>query len=183
MFLYTCTCIVLKASFCVTFSVIFATRASTFVSIQEPVICYVYCLHSWCNFSIFRLIVTPLLVTCSVSSHQMNQRWFIVNSTLRNTFQWNMNETIEIFLPGNAFENVIWKIVAIFFRPQYAQDLTHCGLVMPYADIYWVNGTKPLPSADGNFFTNRFYGIHLRANSREEHELELDNWTTVKSLI
>ena len=35
-----------------------------------------------------------------------------------NRLQWNLNRNLCIFIQKNAFENVIWKLVAILSRPQ-----------------------------------------------------------------
>ena len=47
-------------------------------------------------------------------SHYLNQCWIIVNWTLANTFQWKFNQNTTIFIEENAFENVVWKMAAIF---------------------------------------------------------------------
>ena len=39
-----------------------------------------------------------------------------VDSTLRNKLQWNFNLNSIIFIEENAFENVLWKMAAVFFR-------------------------------------------------------------------
>ena len=52
----------------------------------------------------------------------MNQCWYIVNWTLGNKLQWNFNQNSYIFIQENAFENVIWKTVAILSRPQGVND-------------------------------------------------------------
>ena len=46
-------------------------------------------------------------VICSVPSHYLNQRWPIVNWTIRNEFQWNLNLNSSIFIQEYAFENVV----------------------------------------------------------------------------
>ena len=43
---------------------------------------------------------------------------FIVNWTLRNEFQWNLNEYENSFSKKNAFEIVVYKILAISFKSQ-----------------------------------------------------------------
>ena len=50
-------------------------------------------------------------------SHYLNQCWNIVNWTLGNKLQWNLNRNLNIFIEENAFENV-WKMAAILSRPQ-----------------------------------------------------------------
>ena len=52
-------------------------------------------------------------------SHYLNQWWNIVNWTLENKFQWNVNRNAYIFIQENAPENVVWKMAAILSRPQY----------------------------------------------------------------
>ena len=48
----------------------------------------------------------------------LNQLWIIVNWTLRNTLQWNLNRNSNIFIQENAFESVVCETVAILSRPQ-----------------------------------------------------------------
>ena len=57
------------------------------------------------------------LVAGPAPSHYLNQCWNIVNWTLRNKLQWNLNENSHIFIQGKASENVIWQMAAILFRP------------------------------------------------------------------
>ena len=51
------------------------------------------------------------------------QCWNIVNWTLRNKLQWNLNRNSYIFIRENAFKNVVWKKVAILSRPQCVKGL------------------------------------------------------------
>ena len=53
-----------------------------------------------------------------IRRHNLNQCWNIVNWTLGNKFQWNLNKNSNIFIQENAFENVVWKMAAILSRPQ-----------------------------------------------------------------
>ena len=47
-----------------------------------------------------------------------NQYWNIVNWTIGNKLQWNINLDLYIFIQDNAFENVVWKMAAILSEPQ-----------------------------------------------------------------
>ena len=47
----------------------------------------------------------------------MNQCWNIVNSTLTNKFQWNVNRNSCIFIRETAFENVVCEMAVILSRP------------------------------------------------------------------
>ena len=58
------------------------------------------------------------LVTWQAPSYYLNWRWNIVNWTLRNKLQWNLNRNSYIFIQENAFENVVWKMVVILCQPQ-----------------------------------------------------------------
>ena len=57
---------------------------------------------------------------CYVSNdrHYLNQCWNIVNWTLGNKLQWNLNWNWYIFIQDNAFENVICEMASILSRPQ-----------------------------------------------------------------
>ena len=63
-----------------------------------------------------------------VPSHFLNQCWNIVNWIIGNKLQWNLNRKLYIFVQENAFENVVWKKVAIFPLPQCIKK--------PYSVIY-----------------------------------------------
>ena len=51
-------------------------------------------------------------------SHYLNQCWNIVNLTLWNKLQFNVNQNSYTFIQENAFENVVWKMATILSRPQ-----------------------------------------------------------------
>ena len=53
------------------------------------------------------------------ASHYLNQWWNIVNWTLRNKFQWNFNQNLNIFVQEYAFEDIVCKMVDILSRPQW----------------------------------------------------------------
>ena len=46
----------------------------------------------------------------------MNQRWNIVNWTLGENLQWNVNQNVDIFIQENAFEIVVSKLAGILSR-------------------------------------------------------------------
>ena len=50
--------------------------------------------------------------------NKKQQYWNIVNWTLGNKLQWNLNRDLYIFIQENAFENVVRKLAAILSRPQ-----------------------------------------------------------------
>ena len=52
------------------------------------------------------------------TSRYLNQCWFIVNWTLRNKLQSNLNKNSNIFIEENAFGNVLRKTAAILSQPQ-----------------------------------------------------------------
>ena len=68
------------------------------------------------------IISSDNLVAWTAPSHYLNQCWNIVNLTLGNKLQWNTNRNLYIFIQENAFENVVWKMVAILSRPQCVKN-------------------------------------------------------------
>ena len=58
-------------------------------------------------------------------SHYLNQRWNIVNWTLRNKLQLNFDRNSNIFIEENTFENVVWELLFISSRPQCVKA-SHC---------------------------------------------------------
>ena len=78
-------------------------------------------------------------VACSAPSHYLNQCCNIVNLTLRNKIQWNLNRNSYFFINENAFENVVWKIAAILYLPQHMNH-DRCGAgwdVEPSIICHW----------------------------------------------
>ena len=57
------------------------------------------------------------LGACWMSNRCVNQCWLVLNWTIGNKFQWNLikNTTIQ----GEKSDNVVCKMAAILFRPQY----------------------------------------------------------------
>ena len=53
---------------------------------------------------------------------------YIVNLTLRNKLQWNLNRNSYIFIHENVLENIFWKMAAILSRPQHCSDPSICDL-------------------------------------------------------
>ena len=62
-----------------------------------------------------------LFVAWLAPSHYLNKCWLIVNWTLWNKFQWNLNRNMLIFIQDNAFENVFCWVEAILLRLQYVK--------------------------------------------------------------
>ena len=86
-------------------------------------------------------------------------------ATLRNKLQWNINRNSYIFIQENAFENVVWKMAAIFSRPQWVKiwasflgcasrpTLSYCILV-DTGKLYFKSSKKCLNAL---FFKSRQY--------------------------
>ena len=73
-------------------------------------------------------------------SHYLNQCWDIVNQTLRNKLQWNVDRNSNIFIHENAFENVVCQMASILSRPQGVKQwisLAGLGLAVPYSNVIW----------------------------------------------
>ena len=66
-------------------------------------------MRKWTDHHWFR----QWLIAWPAPRHYLNQCWNIVNWTLRNKLQWNLNRNSYIFIHENAFENIVCKIAAI----------------------------------------------------------------------
>ena len=75
----------------------------------------------------------------TIISSDLNQCWNIVNWTLGNKFQWNLNRNLNIFIQENAFENVVWKMAAMLSRPQCVNGFLRGESPV---DRYWDPRTK-----------------------------------------
>ena len=53
-----------------------------------------------------------------------DQFWNMVNWTLGKKLKWNLNTNLYIFIQANAFENVVWEMTAILYRPEYVDILS-----------------------------------------------------------
>ena len=67
---------------------------------------------SWWHFAPKRFHVCPAPI------HYLNQWWRILNSTLRNTFQWNIIWNSVVSIHRNAFENIVCEMAAMLSRPK-----------------------------------------------------------------
>ena len=78
------------------------------------------------------------LIAWSAPSHYLNKCRNIVKSNLRNKRQWNRKRNSYIFIPENAFENVVCDMRTILFRPRLV-DLSvtlaagMCLSIYPYS--------------------------------------------------
>ena len=54
----------------------------------------------------------------AVPDHYPKQCWLLVNWIIWKNFQWNFNWITSFFFQENVFENVICKMLTIFFWPQ-----------------------------------------------------------------
>ena len=66
----------------------------------------------------FEGVIFKFITYNSPPSHYLNQWWNIVNANLRNKLQWNFNQISNILIDENAFENVVYEMVANLCRRQ-----------------------------------------------------------------
>ena len=66
-------------------------------------------------------LVQIRLVADSAPSHFLNQCWIFVNWALRNKLQWNSIQITEVFINKNAFENILYEMVAILSRGRWVK--------------------------------------------------------------
>ena len=76
--------------------------------------------------------------------HYLNQCWNIVNSTLRNKFQWNNNQNSYIFMDENVFEEVVCEMAATLSLPQCVKGPV-VSVSMSKMSSWWLGNTHLLP--------------------------------------
>ena len=107
---------------------------------------------SWMKMCEFRLIFY-----WSAPSHYLSQCSNIVNWTLRNKLQWNLNRNSYSFIQENVFENVVCKMASISSRPQCVKIF--CDIQTAWQLVFklhpWNNGRINHLTFD--FFNNRIY--------------------------
>ena len=69
----------------------------------------------FCTHSVTYICVSKLTIVCSDA---IIWTCHIANWTPRNKLQRNLNRNSYIFIRENTFENIVWKMAAILFRPQ-----------------------------------------------------------------
>ena len=72
------------------------------------------------------------LVAYSAPSQYLNQCWIVVNCTIRNKFQWNFNQNTKLFIPENAFENIVCEKAAILSRGDELKRLWKSFPIFPF---------------------------------------------------
>ena len=77
-----------------------------------------------------------------------------IDWTPRNKLQWNINQNSYIFIQENPFENVVWKMVAIFSCPQCVMNT---GV---YTSIHTWSGLLLLESSHMSLLIKIKYHVH-----------------------
>ena len=72
----------------------------------------------------------PYIIVWSAPSHYLNQCRNIINSNLRNKFQWNLKRNSHIFIQANAFQIVDCEMATIC-RGLHMLIRTNFGLQKP----------------------------------------------------
>ena len=57
------------------------------------------------------------------TSNYLNQCWLIVNWTLRNKFQWKLNQKSNIFIQKSALQNAVCEMAAILSRERWVEKI------------------------------------------------------------
>ena len=96
-------------------------------------------------------------VAWSAPSHYLNQCYTVVNWTLRNKLQWNLNPNSDTFIDENALERVVCEITSILSRPQCVKcRCDGCGCP---GKIYTPSHQEPWCRLDGNYLRNCIDGL------------------------
>ena len=90
----------------------------------------------------------------------------ILNWTLRNKLQWNLNRNSSIFIQENAFENVVWKMAAILSRPQCVKRAAQVDATVgtrQLVNLYHIR-TRVAPSGTTWKCTNQLTTLQFTSN-------------------
>ena len=79
--------------------------------------------------------------TGSAPSHYLNHCWLIVNLTIKNKFQRDLNPTSNIFIQENVSENIVCEMAAILSRGRWVNDNNADNGC--YGDVNCVNYNSP----------------------------------------
>ena len=71
------------------------------------------------------ITVRQWLVACSAPSHELNQCWLIVNWTLRNKLQWDLNQNTSFSFMKMALKmsSAKWRPKSFHIWPSEAKDI------------------------------------------------------------
>ena len=102
----------------------------------------------------------------SAPSHYINQCWNVVNWAIRNKLQWNRTRNSYIFIPKNAFENVVGKMAAILSRPHCANHVA-CVIAVSWcvANLFALGRIELHPDI--------CYGLEFRAGEMDDNGWEV----------
>ena len=94
-------------------------------------------------------------VAYSAPSHYLNQCWVIVNWTLRNKLQLNIDQNTKLFIHKNASENIVCEKAAISdFQFRLDQFIGSCE--------YWMTFWTKLPVYGEVWFWTSDFEANLR---------------------
>ena len=93
------------------------------------------------------------LVAWTAPNHYLNLCFNIVNWTLANKFQWNLNRNSNNFIQWNTFQIVVCEMASILSRPQPARS-TLSGDADP---VHWPIKASPCHNELNNNTPTRSY--------------------------
>ena len=67
----------------------------------------------------------------SHNGHCLNQCWHIVNCTLKNKHQWNLDRHTKFFIQEKLIKNVVGKSVVFLHRPKVVLLFKNVDVVTP----------------------------------------------------
>ena len=98
-------------------------------------------------------------------SHYLNQCWNIIDLTLGNKLQWNIDQNLYILIQENACEDVVWKMVAILCFGLIV--LKNIPLFQDWNLWYFLNHILP------DFISNEIKMVRLFSSWEGQPQLDL----------
>ena len=82
----------------------------------------------------------------------------VVNSTLRNKLQWNSNQSSQLFIHRNAFENDVCEMAGILFQGEMSWLNRWWSRSLMYICVTWHHGVNTLrPRRNGRYFADDIF--------------------------
>ena len=103
-------------------------NATTHVNHHSPLILFIFYptlnLGQKCRFRSLELQLPVAMVRVRVGPGTKStiQCWLIVNWSLRNKFQWNLNWNTKLFIHENAFESIVYEMAPISSRGRWVKN-------------------------------------------------------------
>ena len=91
----------------------------------------------------FPMLLLHIVACCLVGTKPLSDP-LLNTPPPRNQLQWNLNRNSNIFIQGNPFHNIVWKMVATLSRPHLLRF--HLPYTYHYADVIMIEMASQITS-------------------------------------